>query len=540
MSSQAPLTIPCLVVEAGQRHGEHPAVVDGDNTVSYQELADLVLRAARAYIASGVQPGDRVALWAPNRLEFIVALLGAQSAGAAVVPMNTRYRGHEARVLLERSRACALVLANGFLDTDFGAMLREAAATGAPDGPEPTPVPLQGPVPGLPHLTCVVDLGATASSDDAVSWDDFLSRADSVSAEEGRAVADAVTPDDICDVMFTSGTTGVPKGVMSAHRQTIGVGRVWATGAGLSPADRYAVVNPFFHGFGYKAGVIAAIDAGSTIYPVATFDVDSVLDLIERSRISVLPGAPTIFTSMLDHPHLKDHDLGSLRFAIAGAATVPETLFQQMLDVLGFDTVAQAYGLTECVVATQSRPGEDPLHVAETTGPAVPGLEIRIVDAAGADQAVGADGEVLLRGENVMLGYFEDDEATAAAIDPDGWFHTGDIGRLDEHGCLKITDRIKDMFTVGGFNVYPAEVENVLSAHPDITESAVVGIPDARMGSVGRAYVRPRHGASLQVEEVIGYCKEHLANFKVPREIVVLADFPRNASGKILKTELRM
>jgi acyl-CoA synthetase (AMP-forming)/AMP-acid ligase II len=236
---------------------------------------------------------------------------------------------------------------------------------------------------------------------------------------------------------------------------------------------------------------------------------------------------------------LREFDLSSLRFAIAGAASVPESLFEQMLDVLGFETVAQAYGLTECIVATQSRPHEDPRHVAETTGPAVPGVEICVVDAAGVPVPVGTDGEIWLRGENVMLGYFEDPEATAAAVDPEGWFHTGDVGRFDEHGCLKITDRIKDMFIVGGFNVYPAEVENVLSTHPAVMESAVIGVPDDRLGSVGRAYIVPRPGSEPDVDELAAFCREHLANFKVPREFVVVDAFPRNASGKILKKDLR-
>jgi len=527
-----PSTIPQLLTRAAERHRDHPAVIDGATRVGYRQLAELALRTARAYTAVGVRPGDRVAVWAPNRLEFVVALLGAQCAGASVVPMNTRYRGHEAAVILRRSRASALVLANGFLGVDFATMLRTAAAEEA--GPGET-----GPVPGLPWLHTVVDIDADRSADGLLSWGDFTARADEVTEEHGARIARAVGPDDICDIMFTSGTTGLPKGVMSAHRQTIGAALVWADGAELSPADRYAIVNPFFHGFGYKAGVIAALTAGTTIHPVATFDAGRLLELIQSARISVLPGAPTIFVSLLDHPRLPEFDLSSLRFATAGAATVPESLFRRMREELGFDTVAQAYGLTECTVATRSRSGEDPAHVEQTTGPAVPGIEIRVVDADGKDVATGQDGEVLLRGDNVMLGYFEDEDATRAAIDADGWLRTGDVGRLDEHGCLKITDRIKDVIIVGGFNVYPAEVENTLAGHPQVAESAVVGMPDARLGAVPCAYVVPRRGADLAAEDVIAYCRDRLANFKVPRKVVVVSELPRNASGKILKTGLR-
>jgi HIP---CoA ligase len=529
LSVPAPLTIPALLDDAARQFGSRPAVVEGDLHLSYDELVVQARLTARAFLSIGIRPGDRVAIWAPNKCEFILALLGAQVMGASVVPLNTRYRGQEARAVLDRSRASALVISNGFLGVDYVAMLSSTADHHVPAG--------EGPIPGLAHLRTVIDI-ENSNRAGTLGWTEFLAGAERTTADQLAEAEACVTPESICDILFTSGTTGIPKGVLSAHRQTIGVADVWATGASLAESDRYAVVNPFFHGFGYKAGFLAALCAGTAVYPVLTFDPVELMQLVERERITVLPGAPTIFLTLINHPRLRDFDLSSLRFAIAGAASVPETLFEEMLDVLGFETVAQAYGLTECVVATQSRPGEDPRHVAETTGPACPGIEIRIADAGGHEAPIGADGEIWLRGDNVMLGYFEDEEATKAAIDQDGWFHTGDVGRLDEHGCLKITDRIKDMFIVGGFNVYPAEVENVLCSHPDIVEAAVVGVPDDRMGAVGRAYVALRSGTQVDQAEVAAYCKQRLANFKVPRELVVVGGFPRNASGKILKKDL--
>jgi HIP---CoA ligase len=505
-----PRTIPALLEKAKQTYADRPAIVDGPTTLTYTELADAAEKAARAFLASGVRSGDRVAIWAPNRWEFPVAVLGAQTIGAAVVPLNTRYRGHEAREILERSRATALVTVNGFLGTDYVQMLHDA-----------------GPLPE--HLLTIVDL--------ASDWDEFLARADDTTEKRLADAKATVTPDTLADLLFTSGTTGKPKGVMSAQRQTIGVADVWARGAGLSPKDRYAIVNPFFHGFGYKAGFIAAFTAGSTVYPIATYDPIQALKLIQDERITVLPGAPTIFTTLINHPDLKTYDLSSLRFAIAGAASVPETLFADMRDILGIDEVKGAYGLTECMVATTTRPGEDPEHVAKVVGPAVEGLEIRTVTAAGTDAEPGEDGEVWIRGDNVMLGYFENPEATAEAIDQDGWLHTGDVGYLDEHGCLKITDRIKDMFTVGGFNVYPAEVENTLAGHPGIVEAAVVGIPDARLGQVGKAFVVVRD--DLTADTIATWLKDRLANYKQPRAYVLVDGLPRNASGKVLKTDLR-
>lgn len=531
MSITEATTVPAMLADKAAL-GSHPAIVDGDTVISYAELHTRVRDVARAYLAQGVAPGDRIGLWAPNRHEFVLAMLGAQYVGIAVVPLNTRYTGSEAAAILERSRATAVVLTDGFLGRSYSADLRQAAAAASDSS--------DGVVPGLPHLRAVVTLDGSADAG-VLSWADFLATGAAIADDVLSEKADAVSPDDVMDVLFTSGTTGVPKGVLTAHRQTLAVSRAWALGADLAADDNYAIVNPFFHGFGYKAGMISCLMAGATMYPVPVFDAVALLELIQSARISVLPGVPTIFTSLLDHPRLREYDLSSLRFAIAGATAAPATLFHDMVEILGFTTVAQAYGLTECVVATMSRPGEELDHASQTTGPAVSGMEVRIIDGDGNVLGADEDGEILLRGDSVMLGYFEDQAATDAVLDADGWFHTGDVGRLDEHGCLKITDRLKDMFIVGGFNVYPAEVENVLRKHPAVNESAVIGVDDERMGSVGRAYVLLLHDADPRPDaaELEAFCRTHLANFKVPREFIFVEDFPRNATGKILKSDLR-
>ncbi|MET7896518.1 AMP-binding protein [Streptomyces mirabilis] len=505
-----PDTVPGLLRHSAGQYGDHPAIVDGDRTLSYRGLDHAAHQAAAALLAAGIAPGDRVAVWCPNRWEFAVALLGAECLGASLVPLNTRYKGHEARAILARARASALFVANGFLGIDYLGLLHDAG------GPPP-------------DLRLVVDVAAPRSATGVLSWEDFLAGADEVLHEDVDAAIAAVTPDTVCDVLFTSGTTGEPKGVMSSHRQTVGVAAQWARGARLGPEDRYAVVNPFFHSFGYKAGLVAALTRGTTVHPVPTFDPAGLMELIERERVTVLPGAPTIFTTLLDHPDRERFDLSSLRFAVAGATSVPDRLFEDMIDVLGFESVGQAYGLTECVLATQSRPGEDPRHVATTTGPAVPGMEVRLAD----------DGEILLRGDHVMLGYFEDPRATRAAIDTDGWLHTGDVGSLDEHGCLAITDRIKDVVIVGGFTVYPGEVEKALSRHPAVAECAVVGVPDERLGAVCHAYVVARAGADVDTAGLLALARERLANFKVPRQVTLVPGLPRNAAGKVRKQDLQ-
>lgn len=268
---------------------------------------------------------------------------------------------------------------------------------------------------------------------------------------------------------------------------------------------------------------------GATIVPMAVFDVPAVTEKIAKERISILPGAPTIHQSILDFPTRDEYDLSSLRIAVTGAAAVPVTLVERLQSELGYEAVLTAYGQTEAVVVTMCRTDDDPVTVSTTSGRAIPGMEVRIGD----------QGEILVRGENVMLGYLDDPKSTAATIDSDGWLHTGDVGVLDERGYLDITDRLKDMFISNGFNVYPAEIENVLARIDGVAESAVIGVPDERAGEVGRAYVVAKPGRTLDEEEVRAFCKQHLANFKVPREIRVVDGLPRNPSGKVLKNELR-
>ena len=333
----------------------------------------------------------------------------------------------------------------------------------------------------------------------------------------------------MADILFTSGTTGRSKGAMSAHRQTIGVARAWAELGGVRQDDRYLVVNPFFHSFGYKIGIVVGLLTGCTLYPVATFDVDETMRLIESERITVFPGAPTLYQSLLNAPGRAERDLSSLRLAVTGAAVVPVVLIERMRDELAIDQVVTAFGMTEAVVVTMCRDGDSAETVATTNGRAIPGMETRIASPI-------RSGELLVRGDYVMLGYLDDPEATREAIDEDGWLHTGDIGSLDEQGNLTITDRLKDMYISGGFNVYPAEVEQALARMDGVADVAVVGVPDERMGEVGKAYVVRADGSTLTEDDVIAFAKERLANFKVPRQVEFVDALPRNLSGKVLKT----
>ncbi len=511
------MTIPAAVALAAERFGDRPALEYGDLRYSFAELAEAGLRAARAFLASGVERGDRVAIWAPNVTEWVVAAIGLQSAGAALVPLNTRFKAVEAGYVLRRSRARLLCTVGEFLGTDYAASLA---------GEE------------LPELREIVTLrGASAT---ATPWRDFLARGERVPAAHARERAEAVAPDDLSDVIFTSGTTGHPKGVMTAHGQNLRVFDAWARGAGIREGDRYLIVNPFFHTFGYKAGWLACIQVGATAIPHAVFDAAAVLERIGKERISVLPGPPTLYQALLAHPERARYDLSSLRLAVTGAAAIPVELVKRMRAELGFETVITAYGLTESSgTVTMCLPTDDAETIATTSGRAIPGVEVRCVDREGREVPRGSPGEITVRGFNVMRGYQGDPEETAKAIDAEGWLHTGDVGVMDERGYLRITDRIKDMFIVGGFNCYPAEIENLMYRHPGIGQVAVVGVPDERMGEVGVAFVVPRPGAALAPDAVVAWCRERMANYKVPRRVEIVASLPTNASGKVLKYELR-
>ena len=512
-----PQVMPGLMAWAAARHGERIALRDADVTLDFITLAARARDASRAFLAAGIRRGDRFAIWAPNRYEWVLAAIGAQSIGAILVPLNTRMKGAEAAYILERSGARMLFTVGEFAGNRYPQMLAGIA---------------------LPALERTVLFGGAAGG--LAGWEDFVAAGRAVSDAEVRAAETAVMPDDTLDLMFTSGTTGKPKGVMTGHAQNIRSFDTWGRTVGLGADDNYLIINPFFHSFGYKAGWLAAIIRGARILPVASFDVDQVLRRIQFERVSMLPGPPTIYQSLLAHPERQSYDLSSLRLAVTGAAAVPVDLIRRMRSELGFRTVLTAYGLTEtCGVVTITGAEDEPELIATTAGRAMPGVEVICVNSAGEPVPAGEPGEVCVRGFNVMQGYFDDPEAAAEAITPEGWLKTGDIGVLSAEGYLRITDRIKDMFIVGGFNCYPAEIENLLCSLGGVAQAAVIGVPDERMGEVAKAFVVRRAGSTLTEQEVIDWCRRNMANYKVPRSVAFVDALPLNAAGKVLKTALR-
>lgn len=515
-------TLPGVIAHVAARYGDTPFIVGEDGTtISFAAFRDLISRLARALIAHGVAHGDRVAIWAPNSPQWIVTASAIESIGAVMVPINTRFKGGEAAYVLGKTRARILFTVSRFLGNDYSPMLRDACGGAGEDRP----------VRDLPSLTKIVCL-------DSADFEGFQEKLANDSALASRIAS--VTPDTIADILFTSGTTGQPKGAMHNHGQALWVPAIWNESNDLRAGDRMAIVNPFFHSFGYRSGWVSALVAGITVYPLASFDADALLSLIEREKITVLMGPPTIFFSLMDHPQFAAFDLSSLRVGHTGASNVPVELIRAGREIFGFDLFLTSFGQTECTaLATVNYPDASFETIARTVGKPLPGVELKIVDADGKAVPQGESGELLIRGPNVMQGYFEEPEQTAATIDHDGWLHSGDVGCIGEDGNLRILDRLKDVVIVGGFNAYPAEVETILRRHPAIADVCVIAWPDERMGEVCAACVILKPGETLTLPDLTGWSREQMANYKVPRHLFLVDDFPRTPLGKIQKFLLR-
>ncbi len=465
-----------MVLSAADRFGDAEAVVDGPLRLTFAGVVDRIRCAAGAFADLGINKGERVAIWAPNSADWMVAAFGLLSAGCVLVPVNTRFKTEEAADIIGRSGAKAVLIEKGFLGLDY------AAPAGVP----------------------VIDLKS-----------DFLS--------SGSPFSRDVSGTDISDIIYTSGTTGRPKGVMMNHLQNLRLYAEWCELGDLREGDRYLQINPYFHTFGYKAGLIASFIRGATMVPVRVFDVDRVVELIAAERITMLPGPPTLYHSLLA---VSDKSkLATLRAGVTGSADIPVELVRRVHEELPFQTLATGYGLTEAGTVTLSRPGDSFEDIATTAGVPCDGVDVRIAD----------DGEVLVRGYSVMQGYLDDPIATAEVID-DGWLHTGDLGKFNKDGRLLIVGRKKDMFIVGGFNAYPAEIEGFLLEHPAVAQAAVIGVPDDRLGQVGKAFVVLK--GELTVEELISWSRDRMAGFKVPRYVEFLDELPLNATGKVMKDRL--
>jgi fatty-acyl-CoA synthase len=469
-------------------------------------FADLLAdseRTARALTAR-FQPGERIAVWAPNLPEWIVLEFGAALAGLTLVTVNPAYRPQELRHVLSQSSSAGIFLVREFR-SPMEKYLDEVRAE-------------------LPALRDVVFFE---------EWDEFLA--------SGPATADLpdVSPDDIVQIQYTSGTTGLPKGAMLTHRGLTNNSRFYAERLRMAAGDVYVNPMPMFHTAGCAVGVLGTLQSGAVHIPVLSFDPALVLEIIETERVTATLCVPTMLIALMEHPDLATRDLSSLRIAVSGGSTVPADLVREIESRLGV-RFSIVYGSTELSpIVTQTRPEDSPEDRANTLGQPLPQTEIMICDPHNNPVAPGEVGELCARGYNLMAGYNNAPEATAAAIDADGWYHTGDLASMDERGFFLIEGRLKDMIIRGGENIYPREIEDLLFGHPDIAEIAVVGAPDPRWGETVAAFVRAAPGCSPTEEQLRAYCREHLASYKCPGQWIFVDEFPLTPSGKIQKFKLR-
>ena len=528
------LTLGQLLDEAAARDPSREAVVFRGERVSYGELQARVDTFALGLIALGLAPGDHAVLWMPNRVEWNVAHLAIAKAGGVTVTCNSRYKAFEVEYVLRQSDAAVLILADCFdaAGIDYLEILREICPELSGQG---------GTVASsrLPALRHVVVLGARVPAG-CRSWTEV----EEMGRRGERSALDRVPIDagDPAVMLYTSGTTGEPKGCLLSHGNVYYKCCVYVALHEWTAADRYFVPVPYFHIFGCMGGIAANCLAGSTQVLMDVFDPVEAMRLIEAERVTVFSGVPTMFITILGHPDFGRHDLRSLRTGSIGAAPVPVEIMRRILDRehgLGMDALV-VYGLTEATGGTHwTRPG-DPLEKrVATVGQRTPEIEDRIVDpVSGAVRGPGEEGEVCIKGATMMLGYYKNPEATAEKL-RDGWLHTGDMGVKDAQGYLTITGRLTDMIIVGGFNTYPAEIENFFLRHPKVLDVSIVGVPDPVMGEAVMAFVIPRTGESLNAEEMTAFARGKIANFKVPKYVEIVESFPLTGSGKVQKFKQR-
>lgn len=505
-----------------------------DYTRTYSEFRDDVDTFARALIALGVKPGDHVAIWATNVPAWFITFWATTKIGAVLVTVNTAYKIYEAEYLLRQSDTHTLVMVDGYKDSDYVSIMKELCPeleTAEPGKPLHTK--------RLPFLRNIITVESRQKG--CLTWDDAMAMADRVPIEEVYRRAASLNKHDVCNMQYTSGTTGFPKGVMLTHYNVVNNGKCIGDCMDFSTADRLLIHVPMFHCFGMVLAMTAAMTHGATMCPIPYFSPKLSLDCINKEKITACHGVPTMFIAMLEHPDFRNFKFPKLRTGIMAGSPCPIKVMRQVVEIMGAREITIAYGQTEASpVCTQTRVDDSVELRVSTVGRALPFMECRVVDyATNREVAPGIPGEFVVRGYNVMKGYYKMPEATAQVIDDEGWLHTGDLAIMDENGYFKITGRIKDMIIRGGENIYPKEIEEFLYTHPMIKDVQVVGVPDEQYGEEIMAYVILKEGAACSPKEIQDYVRSHMARHKTPKYVKFIDNFPMTASGKIQKFKLR-
>ena len=505
-----------------------------DYTRTYREFREDVDTFARSLIALGVKPGDHVAIWATNVPQWFITFWAAVKIGAVLVTVNTAYKIYEAEYLLRQSDTHTLVMIDGYKDSDYVSIIKELC-------PELETAEAGKPlhIKKLPFLRNIITVDSKQKG--CLTWDEAMSKAETVPVEEVYRRALSISRHDVCNMQYTSGTTGFPKGVMLTHYNVVNNGKNIGDCMDLSTADRMLIHVPMFHCFGMVLSMTACMTHGATMCPIPYFSPKQSLDCINKEKITAVNGVPTMFIAMLEHEDFSKTDFSHMRTGIMAGSPCPVKVMQDVVDKMNMSEITIVFGQTESSPGcTQSRVDDSIELRVNTVGRALPGVECKIVDPeTGKDLPDNTDGEFVARGYNIMKGYYKMPEATAAAIDEDGWLHTGDMARRDENGYFKITGRIKDMIIRGGENIYPKEIEDFIYTHPKVKDVQVIGVPDKQYGEEIMACVILKEGESLTEDELKDYIRSHIAKHKTPRYIEFVTEFPMNAAGKIMKYKMR-
>lgn len=502
---------------------ERPAITDQDESMTYKQLNERVDRLARGLLELGLEKEEKVALWMPNIPEWVITYFAVARIGAVVVPMNTRYKTHEVHYILEDSEATTLFMVDSFAGIDYPAMVDE----------------VRGKLTNLKQIIVVGEKG------DDISFNE-VEELGSAQLNDHRLSEREATLDvhDNAFILYTSGTTGSPKGAMLSHHNIAENARQVTGVLHASEKDTFLLAVPFFHCFGCVMGITGAITWGAKIVPMTVFRAREALELVEQHNVSVLYGVPTMFVLELEEYRSgkedgSRYDLSSLRTGIMAGAPCPVEVMKGVMEELHCN-VSIAYGLTEASPVITMTRFDDPIERrVETVGKPLSGIEVKIADEDRNALPSGETGELACRGYNVMLGYYKMPDKTAEVIDEDGWLYSGDLATIDEAGYVRIVGRKKDMLITGGFNVYPAEIEEYLFTHPKVQNVSVVGVSDDVMGEVAIAYIIPRERTTLEPQEIVDYCKGEIANFKLPRYVEIVDALPMTQSGKVQKFKLR-
>jgi fatty-acyl-CoA synthase len=490
---------------------------------TYAELKTHVDALAAGLIALGFEPGDRVGIWSPNNVEWVLTQFATAKAGLILVNINPAYRLVEFEHALRKSGCTALITATQFKNSDYLGMIRPLVEQGR-----------------LPKLRTVIHLG-DGSEEGMISFADAASRGGAAEHTHLKDLAGRLQFDDPINIQFTSGTTGLPKGATLTHHNILNNGFFVGEAMGLSETDRLCIPVPLYHCFGMVLANLAAVTHGTAmVFPSESFAPLAVLETVEAERCTALHGVPTMFIAEMEHPDFARFDLTSLRTGIMAGSPCPIEVMRQAISRMHLEQITIAYGMTETSPVSFQTGVSDPLERrVSTVGRIHPHLEVKIVDQAGHIVPRGTPGELLTRGYSVMRGYWDDPEQTAAAIDPAGWMHTGDLATIDDEGYCNIVGRIKDMVIRGGENIYPREIEEFLFRHPKIAAVQVFGVPDARFGEELCAWIQVRDGATLTEPELREYCQGQIAHYKIPRYIRFVEDYPMTVTGKVQKFAMR-